>query len=237
MPRELSVTVVIPVFNGERYLGEAIESVLAQSSPAQEIVVIDDGSTDRSAEIATSYGKVVRCVRQDNAGCVAARNRGIEEARGELIALLDADDSFSPEKLALQREHFTRRPELGVSMGHARHFASPDLAADEVTVPPHLAPPRPDLVITWLVRRRVFDQVGLFSVDHDHVEVAEWFTRSRDAGVVMETLPEVLAARRLHPASLSATRSERKLDAVFDLVGRRLAARQRGRVDEGDGSS
>ncbi|NNF13911.1 MAG: glycosyltransferase [Gemmatimonadetes bacterium] len=95
-------SVVIPVYNKERYLVETIDSVLAQTLPPEEIVVIDDGSTDRSAEIAASYGSQVHLIRQSNSGESVARNEGIEASTGEWIALLDGDDVWEPEKLERQ---------------------------------------------------------------------------------------------------------------------------------------
>ena len=99
-----SVSVVIPCYNGAPFLRETIESALAQTSPPLEILVIDDGSTDESAAIAESFGPPVRVVRQHNQGESVARNRGIDEARGEWVALLDADDKWEPSKLMRQME-------------------------------------------------------------------------------------------------------------------------------------
>lgn len=96
-----SVSVVIPAYNAERFLRDALASVLRQTLPPLEILVVDDGSGDNTARLAASV-EGVRCIRQANAGVSAARNRGIEEARGEFIALLDADDAWMPEKLAIQ---------------------------------------------------------------------------------------------------------------------------------------
>jgi len=106
------VSVVIPVYNGERYLGEAIDSVLRHSFAGSEIIVVDDGSTDRTADVATAYGSAVRYFRQHQSGSGAARNRGIEVARGSLFAFLDADDVWTPNKLAIQKSAFDADPEL-----------------------------------------------------------------------------------------------------------------------------
>ena len=106
---EPSVSAVIPVHNGERYLGEAIASVIAQSREVHECVVIDDGSTDASAEVAAGFGDRVRYVGQARAGVSAARNRGAELATGELVAFLDHDDTWLPRKLELQVEELQRR--------------------------------------------------------------------------------------------------------------------------------
>lgn len=96
-----SVSVVIPAYNAEAFIGKALESVLAQTCPPLEVLVIDDGSTDGTAALAAA-SPGVRCLRQANAGVSAARNRGIDEARGQFVAFLDADDTWEPEKLATQ---------------------------------------------------------------------------------------------------------------------------------------
>ena len=94
------VAVVVPAFNAADYLGEALDSIAAQTRPPVEVVVIDDGSTDGTPAIAEDRG--VRCITQENAGPAAARNRGIKETGAPLIAFLDADDRFVPEKLDRQ---------------------------------------------------------------------------------------------------------------------------------------
>src|SRR3972149_3633636 len=97
-----SVSVVIPCYNGAVYLHETIESALAQTHSPLEVLVIDDGSTDDSAAIADSFGSPVRVIRQTNQGESVARNRGIDEARGDWIAFLDSDDVWNPTKLERQ---------------------------------------------------------------------------------------------------------------------------------------
>ncbi len=96
------VSVVIPVFNGTNYLAEAIESVLEQTYPAIEIIVVDDGSTDGTWDLIQSFGDRVRGIRKPNGGVASAMNRGIREAAGRHIAWLSHDDLFLPEKLARQ---------------------------------------------------------------------------------------------------------------------------------------
>jgi hypothetical protein len=135
------VTCVITAYNYGRYVGGAIESALNQDWPADrlEVLVVDDGSTDDTAERAERYGERVRVIRQANAGVIAATNRGIAEARGELIALLDADDEWLPHKVAAQVARFAR-PEVGLVYGnmelmdgagrtlHPDHFAAHGVA-------------------------------------------------------------------------------------------------------------
>ena len=96
------ISCVVPVFNGERYLGEALDSILAQTYRPLELLVVDDGSTDGAAALVTRYRDQTRPLFQPNAGQAAARNLGLSVARGEFVAFLDADDLWHPEKLARQ---------------------------------------------------------------------------------------------------------------------------------------
>jgi glycosyltransferase involved in cell wall biosynthesis len=125
----MNVSVVIPVHNGSRYLGEAIASVQAQTMPPTEVIVVDDGSTDGSGELALSLGAV--CVRQEQAGSGPARNAGAREARGEAIAFLDADDLWAPRKLELQVRALEDDAGLDGSFGWAQQFVSPDLPTEQ----------------------------------------------------------------------------------------------------------
>ncbi|MCD6393162.1 MAG: glycosyltransferase family 2 protein [Planctomycetes bacterium] len=114
----ITVSVVIPAYNAGEYLGRALDSVLAQTRPAEEIIVVDDGSTDNTADVAQGYGDKVRFIRQENTGASVARNTGIEAATSEWIAFLDADDEWLPQKLKLQTEHLRRNPELVWTTGN-----------------------------------------------------------------------------------------------------------------------
>jgi len=114
----IAVSVVIPAYNAGKYLGRAIDSVLAQTRPADEIIVVDDGSTDNTADVAHGYGEKIRFIRQENAGASVARNTGIEAATSEWIAFLDADDEWLPRKLKLQTEHLRRNPDLVWTTGN-----------------------------------------------------------------------------------------------------------------------
>lgn len=112
--QQLSVSVVIPCYNSARFVTDAVDSVLAQTIPAREVLVIDDGSSDHPEEVLARYGDRIRVIKQKNAGVSAARNRGIREAKGELIAFLDADDRWLPHKLARQIEYFAAHPEVAL---------------------------------------------------------------------------------------------------------------------------
>ena len=110
----MNVSAIIPTYNHERFIGEAVDSVLAQTLLPLEVIVIDDGSTDDTAEVLARYGDRIRVIRQDNAGVAAARNAGIAAARGEYLAFLDSDDSWYPHKLELQMARFASQQDLGL---------------------------------------------------------------------------------------------------------------------------
>ncbi len=111
---KLRVSAIIPVYNGERFIADAIRSVLGQTWPVYECIVVDDGSTDGTARVVEEFGDAVRLIRQLNTGVSGARNAGVAAARGELVAFLDSDDVWLREKLERQLPFFQQRPELGM---------------------------------------------------------------------------------------------------------------------------
>jgi glycosyltransferase involved in cell wall biosynthesis len=200
------ISCIVPVFNGERYLKEALDSILAQTYRPLQILVVDDGSTDRSAPLVASYGDQLRYLWEPNAGQAAARNLGLGEARGEFVAFLDQDDLWHPEKLARQMARFQDRPELDLCVTHVRQFWSPEL--DDV--PPHLLNnPRVMQAIpgyalgALLARRAIFDTVGPFDSSLPIGEDTDWFLRAVEHGVAIEVLPDLLMYRRLHQTNRS----------------------------------
>jgi len=115
---KIAISAVIPVYNGERYIARAIDSVLRQTYPAEEIIVVDDGSRDGTESVVRGYGEKVLYIRQEQGGASAARNAGIRAARGEWIAFLDADDIWLEERLARQAEVLEKEPQLGWVTGN-----------------------------------------------------------------------------------------------------------------------
>jgi glycosyltransferase involved in cell wall biosynthesis len=111
---QATVSVIIPTYNREQLVRTAIDSVLQQSYPDTEIVIIDDGSTDATRDSVAGYGDRVRYFHQENRGIAGARNAGIRAARGSYIAFLDSDDYWKPEKLARQMQLFAKHPEYGL---------------------------------------------------------------------------------------------------------------------------
>jgi glycosyltransferase involved in cell wall biosynthesis len=223
------VSCVIPVFNGERFVADAVASILGQTYADVEVIVADDGSTDRTAEVVGRLGARVRLVSQANAGHAAARNLGLAHARGELIAFLDADDLWHPAKLERQVALLDAQPEVSMCFTLLRDFVDgrddpASLFADaarDAAVPGYSS-------VTMLARRALFSSIGSFDESLAHGNDRDWFLRAVEVGARKELLGEVLVLRRLHAdnrsrATAPASRAEyvRILKASLD---RRRAA-------------
>ena len=190
------VSVLVPVYNGERFLEEALESAFAQDYSPFEVVVVDDGSADSTAEIARR--RPVRYLRHDHAGIPATRNAAVQHARGELIAFLDADDVWPPGKLARQVECLAADPELDFVLGRMEVFAEPGFELPSWFTRAWLDEPQNGLLQTLVARKAVFDKVGLFDLDYEVGEDAEWLARAKDAGVRSLVLREICSRYRIH---------------------------------------
>lgn len=201
----MSITCIVPVYNGARFLEEALASVLDQGVDGLEVVVVDDGSTDATPQVLEGFGDRIRVVRQDNAGVAAARNRGLDEARGDLVAFQDCDDLWMPGRLALQLEAFRQRPDLDLCLGLIQNFWMPEVAAEAQGYGgSRFARPLPGFSLTCLLARRTaFDTVGRFETSLRVGEDNDWFLRARDAGLTEHVVPEVLVHRRLHRDNLT----------------------------------
>jgi len=229
-PGTQQVSCVVPVFNGELYLREALDSVLAQTYRSIEIIVVDDGSTDATPDVVATYGDRVRYLRQENAGPAAARNRGLRQARGELIGFIDADDHWHAEKLERQVARLAARPDLDACLAHAQNFWIPELREEEERLRQHrIAQPLPAyLPAVLLARRHVFETVGGFDESLRFGHSTEWFLRAAARGIVTEMLPEVLYYRRLHHRNRSRLMSEASRDEYLNLVKAHLDRRRAG---------
>ncbi|MBT8336309.1 MAG: glycosyltransferase [Gemmatimonadetes bacterium] len=201
----MTVTCVIPVYNGARYLGEALDSVLDQGVDGLEVVVVDDGSTDDTPSVLDGYGDRLRVIRQDNAGPAAARNRGVEAAGGAFVCFQDADDLWAPGRLQRQLAVFEELPDTDLCLGLVQNFWMPELEAEARTYAgTPFAHPAPGFIFPALVaRREVFEQVGAIDPTLRVGEDNDWFLRAREAGLVEHVVPEVILRRRLHENNLT----------------------------------
>ena len=222
-----SVSYIVPVYNGEAYLAEALDSILAQTLPALEILVVDDGSSDGTSAVARRYGNQITYLRQPHAGQSVARNHGVRVARGDLVAFLDADDLAHPAKLALQAARFGAHPGLDLCQGLISHFWSPEMPVERRRAVRSLPRARPGHIDTWLVRRTLFQRIGGFDPDMGFGETVEWYWRAREAGAHIELLPEVVASRRVHENNMTRGNREEQIDGLFAVLRTAMERKQR----------
>ncbi|MBK8048541.1 MAG: glycosyltransferase [Anaerolineales bacterium] len=227
------VSVIIPVYNGERFVDEAIDSVLAQEYCPVEVIVIDDGSSDGTGRVCARYGAQIRYYVQTNQGAAAARNAGVARARGDYIGFLDADDRWAPKKLTMQMRAFAADPALDVVFCHIRQVTldgaetvvveSADGAHNyryQVEVVPGIH------VDALLLRRAAWMQVGKFDPDKRIGDLIEWYGRALDLGLHMQMLPDVLVARRIHGQNLGI-QHHAEARAAYLRTLREMVARRR----------
>jgi glycosyltransferase involved in cell wall biosynthesis len=192
------VSVVVPVRDGDRHLDEALQSIAEQTFAPFEVVVVDDGSRDTSAAIARRWG--ARVEPQPRLGQSAARNRGVESSSGDLVAFLDADDVWLPDKLERQVGTLAAHLHVDVLFGHVRQFRSRDAPG---------APQRGVLFSTMVARRGALEAVGPFAIEWRVGELMEWLMRAREAGLRELVSSDVVSLRRLHASNVGRARDAR----------------------------
>jgi glycosyltransferase involved in cell wall biosynthesis len=209
MVRTPTISVVMPAYNAAEFIPEALETVLAQTRPAEEIVIVDDGSEDGTVAAVERYGDAVKLVRQENRGCAGAFNRAIQEASGDYVALCPADDLWEPRKLEWQAGALVAHPEIDVSFGHAITFG----LMEEDYHPPQagildtddfrramftrnrIADP------TAVVRRSLYERIGAYVLGPS--EDYEFWLRALRAGAVFHYERRLLVRLRWHGGNLS----------------------------------
>lgn len=225
--QEPLVSVVVPVYNGERFLAAALRSILGQDYHHFELIVVDDGSTDGSAEIARSFDRVLY-MYQKNQGVASAWNSGIAASGGEFIAFLAQDDLWTPNKLGVQVHHMINHPNLQYTIAKARCFLEPGCAIPSGFRKELLEEDRVAWIVeTMLARKSLFESTGGFNSSLTTVEDVDWFVGLRDAGTPMAVIPEVLLYRRIHDDNFSYRVLEENAQNLLRIV-RQSILRQRG---------
>jgi glycosyltransferase involved in cell wall biosynthesis len=224
-----SISVIIPVYNGERFLAEAIGSVLDQTLLPTEIIVVDDGSTDGTAAIVThlaaSAPLPIRYVYQENRGASAARNAGIQLAQSIVLAFQDADDLWLPQKQVLQLALLEADPPADIVTGLTQQFADAAFPSGE-GLPGPLPHPYADFHLqSKLIRAAVFQRVGLLDETLTFGEDLNWLVRAIQGGAVLRPQQEVVVHYRRHAGNL--TNQIGSPDRYLMLALRRAAQRHR----------
>lgn len=223
-PVDPLVSVVVPVFDGARFLGDCLASLLAQSYSSVEVVVVDDGSSDRSADIAEGFAGV-RVLRRPHEGLGRTRNAGLRATTGSLIGFCDADDFWKPEKARVQVDYLQAHPECAVV-----------LCRQDTIVEPGVDPPawlQPDQIrgdldgispTSGLFRREVFDRLGGFRTDMQMGADFNLLVRARTAGYETALLEQPLRVRRIHDGNMTTRHGAARAE-MFLTVREHLRAR------------
>jgi glycosyltransferase involved in cell wall biosynthesis len=196
------VSVVMPAFDEEAFIAEALRSVLAQTYHPVEVIVVDDGSGDRTAEIAQAHD--VCLLRRPHLGASAARNAGLAVATGEYWTIFDADDVMPPERLARQVAHLEEHPELGMVLGLTEAFVTPGEPRPSHYNPVWDEGPYRGHPGTMLARRAVLQVVGLFEESLALAYDVDWLARAKDAGVKAGQVDHVSLRYRIHRGNSSS---------------------------------
>lgn len=199
-----TISVIIAVMNGERFLADAVASIRRQAYSPREIIIIDDGSTDGTARVAAGLGSNIRYIYQANAGLFAAQNAGLKIASGESVAFLDPDDYWADDKLELQVPLLLENEETKIVLGYFQ-YVRPIVDIDGSIRYQSLLEPTLGRVCfgASLFRRSVFDAVGMLDPTFKIGGDTDWFIRARELGVKMNVVPRVTLYYRLHEKNLT----------------------------------
>ncbi len=234
LPSAPLVSVILPVYNGERYLRESIESILTQTFRDYELVIVDDGSTDATAALLDTYTdpRIVRLTNPTNIGLIGSLNRALKLVRGTYIARMDADDISLPNRLEQQVEFLDNNPEIGIVGTRLQVIDSFGKVRESV---PDKRPISPQ-VIHWMMffgcmvthatmmsRREVLDALGSYDPAFEHAEDYELFLRASFI-TRMANLPEALYQVREHDQRVSAVYSSAQQESSNRAVQKALSA-------------
>lgn len=221
----LLVSTIVPVYNAARYLADALESILGQGYEPLEVIVVDDGSSDGSDQIAARFRDQIQLVHQAHQGPAAARNRGLEMARGEILTFLDADDLWPEGNLDRLTGYLSDHPEAEIVMGRVQHLRLTEQPAG----PPRFVEFREPVVGVSLgsaaFRRGAFERIGLLDETMRHSEDVDWFLRAREAGLSIAVLEQVALYYRLHGHNM--TQNQKARDFFFAQALKKSLDRRR----------
>ena len=225
------VSVVVPVYNGQRYLGEALDSIFAQSYRPLEVIVVDDGSTDGSEAVARS--RPVHYLKCGHEGVSASRNAGIAAVQGELIAFLDADDLLLPDALSVQVGYLLAHPDAGFVVGRMRRIVEPGVVRPAWDRKRWAAGPIQSHLP--VARRHLFVEIGGFDPSMDPCEDVDWIERASERGIHWEVLPDTVRLYRLHDSNATALGVPSM--QAFKMLRAKLARRRAAAGEQPQGNS
>jgi glycosyltransferase involved in cell wall biosynthesis len=203
------VSVVVPAYNAETYLREALESTLVQTVPAHEIIVVNDGSTDGTGALADEYARVhphVQVIHRENGGPAAARNAAIAAATGEFLTFLDADDAMVPSRIESQVGYLLTHPDTDIVIGSVERISEGDVEVHvEFLRHEQIAEDRAKGInlMVMTARASVFAMLGAFDPSYRLSEDWQWLLRAHTREVTVAFVPRREGRRRLHEKNIS----------------------------------
>lgn len=220
------ISVIIPAFNAEPFLDEALRSIFGQTLQPFEVIVVDDGSTDGTSQVTQRFTKV-RLFRRDHRGGSASLNFGLRQARGELIAFLDADDLWHASKLEIQMRWLQENQRVEAVFAHVITFKdssaitplSQSGVSNQSGVPGVMKS-------ALLIHRTAFDRVGLFDENLAIADFPHWYSRAIAIGLRATVLKDVLAFRRVHTRNTTFM-NKSELHADYLRIAREAIFRRR----------
>ena len=205
----MRVSVIIAAYNAEAYIGEAIESVLGQTVPPDEVIVIDDGSTDGTHSVLDRFGSRIVALTQANSGQAVAVNKGLATARGELIGFCDADDLWTSRKLDMQLALLDHDASVEAVFGKVQQFVSPDVPEEHRTrLAPAIEIMPGELKQCMLIRRAALDRIGPFDETLPATFFIAWLGRAKQNGFKIAHVDDIVVRRRLHLGNGGRTNTE-----------------------------
>jgi glycosyltransferase involved in cell wall biosynthesis len=229
MPKKPLLSIIIPTYNNQRYIADAIESIEIQNYHSLEIIIIDDGSTDHTAEIIASYKKpYIHYIYQANQVVASARNTGLKKASGDIIGFLDADDMWTPNKLQLQLNYLQNQTKFQMVLGHTQLIKQIDESPDNFkTLPlPHVL-----LQLgAMLIIKDCFELVGLFDESLKRAEDIDWLLRAQEMGINIFIHDEIILSHRRH--STNSTNDKALTDKYFIKILASLIKRRKNNINK-----
>ncbi len=221
------VSVLLSVYNGEKYLREAIDSVLTQTYTSRELLVVNDGSTDKTAEILGEYEKYITVIHQKNKGLGAGRNAGIAHAKGELYAFIDADDVWEKEKLRLQVDAIRSHSSYPLCFTFCQQFLCPTLSKEEAEKLVCPTEKQPGFIAgTLLMHKTHWENVGPFFEENRVGEFIDWYMRAQAVEIPHILLPEPLLKRRIHKTNMGRQKNAYDRSSYLKVLHENLTKRR-----------
>jgi glycosyltransferase involved in cell wall biosynthesis len=226
---EPTVSAFVAVRDAGKYLRESIDSILGQTRPPDEVVVVNDGSTDDSADILASYGDALRVFHQEASGYPVTFNRGLARTVGEVIACLDADDYWELDAIERRLDRLTQPDAPDAVAGMMVQFLSPELdGSDGRRFRFDAAPVPTTLFQTTIIRRAVFDRVGMLDETLTTSANIDWLSRARAAGMTVARVDALVLHRRIHRTNMGIRLADQKQTDLLRIV---RAHHERSRVE------